>query len=190
METMEKPSKVFDALLVLSAKSGDKKALNLLAERWHKKLCLQAYRYTKDWSMAQDMAQDSWDSIMQKLGSLKDVNRFGSWALSIVTRKALDWLKKEKKELDHLKTHYKESKTLFEEPVNKKEEQIQKVLEALKFLPRDQKVVMTLFYLEEYSLKEVSEITGASMNTVKTRLFRAREKLKSIVKNKDDEKRN
>ncbi|MEM9076632.1 MAG: RNA polymerase sigma factor [Bacteroidota bacterium] len=187
---MEKPSKVFDALLVLSVKSGDKKALGLLVERWHKKLCLQAYRYTKDWNLAQDIAQDTWDTVIRKLYTLKDVNRFSSWVLSIVTHKALDLLKKEKRQRDDLKKHYKENKTSIEQSENVKEQQIQRIMESLKELPSEQKVVLTLFYLENYNLKQISEITDVSLNTVKTRLFRAREKLKSIVKIKDDEKRN
>ncbi|MEM8846257.1 MAG: RNA polymerase sigma factor [Bacteroidota bacterium] len=187
---MEKPSKVFDALLVLSAKSGDKNALGLLVERWHKKLCLQAYRYTEDWSVAQDMAQDTWSTVIRKLHTLKEANRFGSWALSIVTHKALDKLKKERRERNDLKNQYITNKTIAEEPEDVKEQQIQKILQLLKELPSDQKVVLTLFYLEGYSLKQVSEITGVSLNTVKTRLFRAREKLKSTIKSKDDEKRN
>ncbi|MEM9362245.1 MAG: RNA polymerase sigma factor [Bacteroidota bacterium] len=187
---MEKPSKVFDALLVLSAKSGDKKALGLLVERWHKKLCLQAYRYTNSWSLAQDMTQDTWSTVIQKLHTLKDVNRFGSWAMSIVTHKALNWLKKEKRIQNDVKNQYQINKKIEEESEDGKEQQIQKVLEFLKELPSDQKVVLTLFYLEQYNLKQISKITGVSVNTVKTRLFRAREKLKSTIKNKKDEKRN
>ncbi len=189
IEVMEKPSKVFDAILVISAKSGDKKAMGLLAKRWHKRLCLQAYRYTKDWNLAQDMAQDTWGTVMQKLHALKDANRFGSWVLSIVTHKALDWLKKEKKQLQHLKNRYQDYKTIPEESEDPKEQQIKQVLELLKKLPPDHKVVLTLFYLEKYSIKQISEITGVSVNTVKTRLFRAREKLKSEIKNKHHEKR-
>ena len=186
---MEKPSKVFDAILVLSAKSGDKKAIGLLAKRWHKKLCLHAYRYTNDWNLAQDMAQDTWSTVIHKLHTLKDANRFGSWILSIVTHRALDWLKKEKKQLQHLKNQYYKDKIIPEESEDLKEQQIQQVLELLRELPPDHKVVLTLFYLEKYSIKQISEITGVSVNTVKTRLFRAREKLKSVIKNKHDEKR-
>ena len=58
-ETMAKPDKIMDALLVVSYKSGDKKALDLLVKRWNHKLCFHVYRYVKDWSLAKDVTQDT-----------------------------------------------------------------------------------------------------------------------------------
>lgn len=186
---MSNTNKILDSFLVISYQSGDKKAIELLVRRWNKKLCVQAYRYTKDWDLAKDVTQDTWHTIITKLFLLRDANSFGSWAMTIASRKALDLIKKDGKNRK-IDEHY----TLVNDevetsPMSAKEERIGRILKMIPELPFDQQMVLKLFYLEEYSLKQISEITGVSMNTVKTRLFRAREKLKSIIKNKEDEKR-
>ena len=178
---MGNPNKILDSLLVISYRTGDKKALGLLVKRWNKKLCAQAYSYTKDWELAKDVTQDTWQVIMTKIHFLKDTNRFGSWALTIVSRKALDSIKKRQRftSYDHkMATNWKNDSD--GEQIN--ENVVQQVLKAISNLPMDQQATLRLFYLEEYSLKEISEITRVSVNTVKTRLFRAREKMKAIIK--------
>ncbi len=178
---MGNPNKILDSLLVISYRTGDKKALGLLVERWNKKLCAQAYSYTKDWELAKDITQDTWQVIMAKIHFLKDTNRFGSWALTIVSRKAMDSIKKRQRFIrDHSSIYAKWKNDSNENQM--KEKTMQQVLKALSSLPTDQQITLRLFYLEEYSLKEISEITRVSVNTVKTRLFRAREKMKTIIK--------
>ncbi len=186
---MTNSNKILDSLLVISYQSGDKKALELLVKRWNKKLCVQAYRYTKDWDLAKDIAQDTWHTVITKLFLLRDANSFGSWAMTIASRKALDVIKRNNKTKEINESHVMTEGETEISPIRTKEQQIGQILKKIPELPLDQRMVLKLFYLEEYSLKEISEITGASMNTVKTRLFRAREKLKTIIKNKDDEKR-
>lgn len=53
---MNKPEKIFDALLVLRCQKGDKKSIPLLVKRWYKKLCRQAFYFTKDIDIAKDIA--------------------------------------------------------------------------------------------------------------------------------------
>ena len=186
---MSRSNTIADSELVLSYQSGDKKALAFLVKRWHKKLCQQAFWYTRDMDSAKDIAQDTWQMIMVKLYDLRDANRFGSWAMTIVSRKAIDHLKKQGKPSNiaasTLATAHSE-----EPPETTEQLELKRMLkEKIKELPEDQRMVLTLFYIEEYSLKEISELTGATVGTVKTRLFRAREKLKKLIKTKRDEKR-
>jgi RNA polymerase sigma-70 factor (ECF subfamily) len=118
--------------------------------------------------------------MINKLDSLKDPNLFGSWAFRIVTRKSLDFIQKEKRESAKLHDYY-ESSTL-EETDGDKRTDIEKLLKALQILPKDQQVVVRLFYRENYSLREISNILELSIGTVKSRLFHAREKLKLILR--------
>ena len=97
---MEKPENILDSWLVLDYRSGNNKALALLVKRWHAKFCRQAYWYTKDIHQAKDIAQESWTIIMKNITKLEDTNKFGSWAMTIVNRKAVDWLRVQKKKLD------------------------------------------------------------------------------------------
>ncbi|WP_298320744.1 RNA polymerase sigma factor [uncultured Aquimarina sp.] len=185
---MTNTNKTFDSLLVLQCQSGNKKAAAILVKRWHEKLCKQAYWYSKDIETSKDIAQDSWSTILLKIHNLKDPNSFGSWALTIVTRKSYDWLRKNKKELENIDS-YRKNEVSIEYDVYDKDDNIMILLKnAIKTLPSDQQMVLHLFYLESYSVKQIAEITNISVGTVKSRLFTAREKLKLILKSKKHEK--
>jgi len=187
---MMKPDKIFDGLLVLQHQNGDKKALPLLVKRWHVKLCKQAYWYTKDTDIAKDIAQESWRVILKNIISIKDVNSFGSWALTIVNRKAIDWLRKEKKNDEKLHQLYENSKVSYDtKEINNNIDNIatsnnttKKIVSAINNLPENHQIIIKMFYIQEYTLDEISKILEVSKGTVKSRLFYAREKLKLILK--------
>jgi len=110
---------------------------------------------------------------------LRDPNSFSSWAMKIVTRKSLDYLKKQRKIREQLN-----SKNFITEAQEKEEENpvLSKLKKAIKELPENQQVVLRLFYTQEYTLKEIADILEISIGTVKSRLYHAREKLKTILK--------
>ncbi len=177
---MKQTDKIFDGLLVLRYRSGDKEALNLLVKRHHYGLCKHAYWYTKDKDAAKDIVQDCWNVIIIKMNNLRDPNGFKAWATKIVTRKTLDHMKIHKRKQEQLKEH----SVVRHTEINTHESvEIELVLKAIKQLPQDQQIVLKLFYTQEYSMKEISEILAIATGTVKSRLFHAREKLKEIIKN-------
>lgn len=171
-------SKVFDALLVLQYKSGNNQALGMLVNRHHHKLCRHSYRYTNDRDISQDIVQDCWNIIINKIDFLKDPNAFGSWAMRIVTRKSLDFVNLRAKDRERAKELPQVQHDVDEEHGST----IEKLRKAISVLPQDQQIVLSLFYTQEYSLKEISNILEVSVGTVKSRLFHAREKLKTILK--------
>jgi len=184
---MVETDKIFDGFLVLQYQSGNKKAMGLLVKRHHHRLCKHSYWYTHDIDASKDIVQDCWSIFMNKLNTLKDPNLFSSWATRIVTRKSLDFLKREKKNRERL-TNYR-TITETDEAIDDKQSEIDRLLKAIQVLPIGQQTVLQLFYTQEYSLKEISQILEISVGTVKSRLFHAREKLKSILKNRNYEKR-
>ncbi len=178
---MKTPEKVFDGLMVLEYQSGKKKALSILVKRHHLRLCKHSYRYTKDVEAAQDVVQDAWKTIMDKMHTLKDPNSFGCWATMIVTRKSLD-------HIDRVKRNRKRNEAYRQEDwensgTDDNVTDIKRLQSAIKELTHDQQMVLKLFYMESYSLKEIGEILDISVGTAKSRLFHAREKLKMILKN-------
>lgn len=75
-----------------------------------------------------------------------------------------------------------EENALVHEADDIQELQIQEVKACLKLLPESQKIILELFYKENLSLSEISDILDISVGTVKSRLFTAREHLKKIIK--------
>ena len=182
---MNRPEDISDAKLVEQYKLGDRKVLVILVNRWHKKFCTHAFWYIKDAELAKDVAQEGWAVIIDKLPSLRQNDKFGSWGLSIVMRKAIDCIHEHSKykRLDV----FSETNLIADEP-----ESVSSlhnlILKEIKNLPNEQQAVLKLFYVEEYKINQIAEILSIAKGTVKSRLFTAREKLKSTLKHKNYER--
>ncbi len=179
-----------DTDLIIEYQSGNKKAFPFLVERWHVQFCKLANWYVKDATISKDIAQESWAVILKKLDDLKEPDKFKSWAISIVNRKAIDWLRSSKRRKHNIDKYKNEH--VFENIEQTEKDDRSKMNDLLKKeiakLSDNQKTIITLFYLEDYSLKEISEFLKISCGTVKSRLFHAREKLKKTLKNRNNEK--
>ncbi|TXE19611.1 RNA polymerase sigma factor [Psychroserpens burtonensis] len=170
-----------DDILVLEFQLGNKKVLASLVEKWHIIFCKKAYWLVKDADVAKDIAQESWQVIIEKIETLNDVSSFGSWASRIVYSKSLDHLRTRSKERLRVSKIDKQQIGIVE--TYKENTALKEVLlKAVKQLPDQQQVVVRLFYTESYSLKEISETLSISVGTAKSRLYNAREKLKLILK--------
>ncbi len=178
---MDSEQRKIDKQLVLEYQSGNKKALVFLVKRWHKLFCEKAFYVLKDADAAKDITQDCWHIIMDKICNLKQPESFGSWGMRIVYTKSLDAVKAKNRRQDEL-THYKYEQDLLDVKEDDKEQLKNKLLQTVKKLPENQQTVIRLFYVEDYSLKEISNILNISVGTTKSRLFHAREKLKLILK--------
>lgn len=184
---MNKKQRIIDGKLVLDYLSGNDKALALLVKRWHKKFCSKAYWLLKDATISKDIAQDSWKTIIDKIDTLKDPNSFGSWALRIVYSKSLDWIKNANKAKQKQEA-YNYQQSIYDNDESENVIIKKELLKAVQSLPQHQQMVIRLFYVEDYSLKQISAILNISIGTTKSRLFHAREKLKLILKNSNYEK--
>ncbi|WP_299158830.1 RNA polymerase sigma factor [uncultured Tenacibaculum sp.] len=174
---------ITDKELVLSYKQGNQKAFTTLVKKWHVDFCKLAFWYVKDRDIAKDVAQESWQVILHKLDKLEKPERFKSWAISIVNRKAIDWLRTNKRVLNKHQKYYKEHMNdVVLNEVNEEDEVKNNLLKAIQKLSIEQQMVVKLFYTQSYSLKEISEFLNISVGTAKSRLFHAREKLKKIIK--------
>ncbi|WP_431166203.1 RNA polymerase sigma factor [Tenacibaculum halocynthiae] len=173
-----------DKELVLAYKSGKKEAFSFLVKKWHLQFCKLAFWYVKDADVAKDIAQESWKVILKKIENLEEPDKFKSWAISIVKRKAIDYLRLNKKRKLKLEKYYKDNTVnICTEGTENKESIYKKRLrEGIQKLPENQKIVIQLFYIQNYSLNEISELINISVGTAKSRLFHAREKLKTILK--------
>ncbi len=178
---MHKKNQISDGELVTEYVTGNKQALAVLVKRFHKTFCNHAHWIVKDAEVAKDIAQDSWKLIIEKVQTLQNPERFKSWALRIVYRKAIDWTRSVSKQTQG-KEAYKVIKSIQEIPSTDISPLKHKLLKAIQELPVHQQQVIHLFYVDEYTLKDISIILGISVGTAKSRLYHAREKLKTIIK--------
>ncbi len=104
---MQEKERIVDGKLVADFQSGNKQALVTLVKRWHKNFCDKAYWIVKDADMAKDIAQDCWQTIIDKLETLKDPESFGAWAMRIVYTKSIDAVKKKNNSILYLVAEYR-----------------------------------------------------------------------------------
>lgn len=181
---MKPPKKIEDSWFVVQYCNGHKKAMAVLVKRWHKKFCMQAYRYSNDVNIAKDIAQDAWITILNHIHTLEDPTKFGSWGVSIVTKKSIDWYRKRQRIQEKKQEIVQEENELVADEKDHLEKQLvkEKLKKAITSLSDEQQKVIKLFYVESYGLLEISEILQISKGTVKSRLYYAREKIKTILK--------
>ncbi len=178
MNNRQNPS---DRFLIQQYLEGDTSVLTTLVKRYHKIFCEKAYWVINDKERAKDIAQESWIIIISKLHTLQNQDSFKSWANRIIYTKAIDAIKRRNKESENTEACGKiEYSTLS---ISDNDKHIQKaLLKAIQKLPKQKQDIIRLFYSEEYSINEISAFLQIPPGTVKSRLFKAREKLKSIVK--------
>ena len=178
---MNKKQNPTDRSLIMQYREGDTSVLSVLVKRYHKVFCQKAYWLTKDKEMAKDVAQESWIIIISKLETLEQLDSFKSWAFRIVYTKGIDALKRRNKERNELEASRttETDKTKIEDEQKSVE---QELLKAIHQLPKEKQDIIRLFYTESYTIHEISLFLKIPAGTVKSRLFKAREKLKSILK--------
>lgn len=184
---MKKRQNPTDRFLILQYRAGNTSVLSALVKRYHKIFCEKAYWITKDKEIAKDIAQESWIIIMKKLHTLENLDSFKSWAFRIVYTKAIDAVKHRNKESQKL-----EPARIIKSGTQSSEDESNLIqialLKAIRKLPKEKQDIIRLFYAEEYSIAEISAFLKIPAGTVKSRLFKAREKLKSILKKVTHEK--
>ena len=173
---------ILDELLILKIQNGDMKSFSLLYQRWHPKLIKHAFYMTRDNEGTRDVVQEAWQGIAKGIRKLKDPSAFKTWAYRIVNNKSANWIKEQQKQRI-LKEESKDTLVYDDNGVSESEESIMVIRRALKELPPDSRAILSMFYLEGSTVKELANIFSVSEGTVKSRLFYARKALKEKVEN-------
>ena len=172
------PDIVFDELLVMQYKAGDKRAMGLLMKRWNRRIVLYIFRNTKSMEAAKDIGQEVWVVALKKIHHLSDTLKVGSWLLAIAHYKSMDWLRDAKKRETRMENLSVEQK----DDSQGSSDQLQSMREAMLKLSKEHRNILSLFYLEGFAITDISHILQLSTGTVKSRLFYARESLKKKIK--------
>ncbi|PIB29463.1 RNA polymerase sigma factor [Maribacter sp. 4G9] len=181
---MNKPS---DQLLIECALKGDISAYDKLVDRYKHMVFTLALRLVRNREDAEEVAQDTFIKLYSGLATFKGESKFSTWLYKIAYRKGLDCLKKQKSQPQTKSFDINDTSalSLYPEIWNKIEikERRKTIKRAIEQLDNEDSVLITLFYYQELSLVEISEIMGIETNTVKVKIHRARKKLALILRN-------
>ncbi len=138
-----------------------------------------AYAALNDLALAEDVAQEAFIAAYYTLAALREPAAFSGWFRRIVQTQ-INRVKRQRRPRIVSLTEAEALIAPALEPYPTLERQLlyDEVIQAIQALPPSQRQVITLFYIGEYSQREISEFLGISIATVKMRLYHARQQLK------------
>ena len=175
-----------DAQLIQQTLAGDQSAFSTLVRRYQKPVHTLVWRKIGDFHIAEEITQDIFLRVYKKLQTLKNPNRFAGWLYVIAARRCFAWCKKKRipmKSLDAMSAEELEELAYVQYRVDQQDEDVNEqqrevVKRLLQKLPESERTVVTLHYLGDMTCEDISQFLGVSPNTVKSRLHRARKRLK------------
>ncbi len=176
------PADILNELLILRCQNGEVDAFEELFKQWQPLLFRHACRLTKHQEAAADIVQDSWLVMVKTLRKLDDPARFRTWAYRIVTNKVVDWIRHQQRTRSTLKDVAQQTEDAEEDVTSAgKQHLLGQLQAAMQMLPTEQRAILTMLYLDEMSVAEISEVLNIPPGTVKSRLFQARKILKEKI---------
>ncbi|MGH8601410.1 MAG: RNA polymerase sigma factor [Gammaproteobacteria bacterium] len=166
-----------DADLIRRIGAGDQQAFEQLYNRYYHYLFRFIYRVTHRLESTEEIINDVMLVVWEKAANLELTSRASTWILSIAYRKSL-------KSLDQYRANYADVSIQDIEPDLPTMEQLELtdwVLVALESLSREQRTVVELAYFHEMRYSDIAHVMGCPESTVKTRMFHARKKLRSLL---------
>ena len=168
--------------------SGEDEAFSVLVQKYQRRVHALIWRKIGDFHIAEEITQDAFLQVYKKLSTLKNPKLFDGWLYVIANRLCLNWIRRNKPAIRQQsiettpieeieKSFYANYESEYRE-TEAAEHQREIVKDLLEKLPESERTVMTLHYLGEMSCKAIGEFLGVSPNTVKSRLQRARNRLK------------
>lgn len=166
-----------EELLVKRAKKGDKDAFVALIEKYKVPMYRLALAIVRSKVESEDVLSETILKAYEKLKTLREPSFFKTWIMRIIINESNQNLRSRKK-IVPLTDWNKEAKIQPLTTNIELEELIQK-------LPKELRIVMVLFYFEQWTIKEISELLRLPEGTVKNRLHRARKKLIPLLKSEE-----
>ncbi len=164
---------------------GDMGAFGQLVQKHQRFAYTLALRILKNPEEAEEATQDTFIKLYHSLATFEGKSKFKTWLYKIVYHEALGRLRKKKESLIKLEdiTNSESLNTEFENGIEslQSQERTRLIKYALDQMKSTEAAVVTLFYLEEYSIKEISEITSQTEANVKILLYRGRKSMLYIL---------
>jgi RNA polymerase sigma-70 factor (ECF subfamily) len=154
---------------------GSSNYFEVLYGRYYSKVLDKCYSFVKNRQEAEELAEDIFSKVFEKLGSFKQLSSFSSWLFSVTYNHCIDYLR------DQKKMHYpnwdreNEIPEIIDESEEFREEvNYDKLLTILEDIHPEEKALLYMKYRDELSMKQIGDSLRISEDAAKMRLKRAR----------------
>lgn len=177
---------ITDETLIQQALAGRQAAFATLVTRYERYVFTLVYRLVKNREDAHEVAQDAFLRAFRYLADFRGEARFSTWLYKIAYSTALNFLRKQNPDILSLDDETKPVKLTDSNSPDASyalevEDRNAALQQAIAQLSSDDAAIITLFYLYEHTLEEICQITSLTMTNAKTKLCRARQRLKYIM---------
>lgn len=173
-----------DRSLLRRIAAGDRGAFEALYHLYYRRLFGYLFKVTRRPELVEEVLNDVMLIVWQKAGRFDGRSKVSTWILGIAYRRALKALSKlPTREREELPDPDGRVEPEGPESVMARRELASRLGQALGHLPPEQRTVVELTYYQGCSYPEIAEVIGCPVNTVKTRMFHARRKLREILPN-------
>jgi RNA polymerase sigma factor (sigma-70 family) len=176
-------SKLSDIALIEQTLAGNQAAYADLVKRHQRFVFSLAMRFAKRREDAEEIAQDCFIKAYRSLSSFQQQSKFSTWLYSIVYTTAMTFLRKKRVDTtsiddDEAYIQIAHQPSGYDENNVENKSRSHYLNQAIDQLLPDDATIITMFYKGEQSLEEIAQAMGIEANTVKVKLFRARQRLK------------
>ncbi len=169
-----------DLFYIRRVKAGDVQAFSYIVSHYQRMILTTVLKIVDNREDAEDITQEVFIKVFKSLSQFKEESEFSTWLYRIAYNTTLSELRRKKiifHSLEDHSYHLQDEELCDEIDTLGKEEKMQYLDEAMKRLSPDEAFLITLFYLNDQSIDEISRITSLTVANVKVKLHRTRKKL-------------
>jgi RNA polymerase sigma factor (sigma-70 family) len=167
--------------IIFQLQNGDRRAISDFIDTYGKFMYNVTYRILGQVPDAEEATQDAVLKVLKNLLSFDQHSSLKAWCYTIAYRTAIDYKRKVKNHQDITKVDHLISQYNTEETSEISDAKFQ-INAMMKILDDESKAIVTMYYLEEKNVKEITEFTGLSVSNVKIKLHRARKLMAETFK--------
>ncbi len=175
--------------LIRQALAGRQSAHALLVKRYETYVFTLAMRFMKNREDAHEVAQDSFLRAFRYLADFRGECKFSSWLYRIVYTTSLNRLRKQQNNkvvsLDDSEAQWRDEAVPDASWAIEQNDRNTTLREAIQKLSPDDSAIITLFYMYEQSLEEICQVMDLTLTNAKTKLCRARQRLRNVMITKE-----
>lgn len=174
------PDDASDRDLVRRISGADRDAFRQLYVEYHRRLARFLVRVLRNPEDLEEVVNDTFLIVWRRAGDFRGASRVSTWILGIAYRRALKSMRSAASWLRAATLATEGIETAIDDTTSKTENQ-QLLDFGLSSLRPEERLVLVLAYRMDHSCEEIAAIAGCPVNTVKSRMFQARRKLRAII---------